>query len=355
LGTLPGFPSQTYTERRSDVKTILSIDGGGIRGIIPARVLAEVESRAGWPTSKLFDYVAGTSTGGILAVGLVRSDAGSGLGPYTAEAMAQLYAKEGASIFSRSPWHRLRSLGSLAGPKYDSRGGARVFRDYFGSAELKDACTRLLVTAYEIESRTPYFFKSWEAEKNRLDKNFYLRDVAAATSAAPTYFSPYRTWPVCDDAGRLGRPRVFVDGGVFANNPAMCAVAEVKKLHPDEELLVVSIGTGNADKPIYYRDSRKWGVAGWAVPLLDTLIDGVSDTVDYQAALMVASGPRPGKYYRFQTDLPREMQEMDDVRPRTISALLAWADRLIERQSSELDEICKLLDPSARVDGGGRA
>jgi len=91
------------------------------------------------------------------------------------------------------------------------------------------------------------------------------------------------------------------------------------------------------------------------VPLLDTLIDGVSDTVDYQAALMVASGPRPGKYYRFQTDLPREMQEMDDVRPRTISALLAWADRLIERQSSELDEICKLLDPSARVDGGGRA
>jgi hypothetical protein len=262
--------------------------------------------------------------------------------------MAQLYAKEGASIFSRSLWHRIKSLGSLAGPKYDSQGGAVVFQRYFELSELKDACARLLVTAYEIESRTPYFFKSWEAKS--ASKNFYMRDVAAATSAAPTYFAPHRARPACDDVGRLGRPGVFVDGGVFANNPAMCVLAEVRKLHPDEELLVVSIGTGNADKPIYYRDSRKWGVAGWAVPLLDTLIDGVSDTVDYQAALMVASGPRPGRYYRFQTDLPREMQEMDDVRPRTISALEAWADRLIERQSGELDEVCKLLESRRRRD-----
>jgi patatin-like phospholipase/acyl hydrolase len=330
------------------MKTILSIDGGGIRGIIPAKVLTEIEARAGQSTSRLFDYVAGTSTGGILAVGLTCAT-GTGRGSYSAEAMARLYAKEGARIFSRSPWHRIRSMGSLTGPKYDGRGAEAVFHEYFELSELKDARTRLLVTAYEIESRTPYFFKSWEAAESS-SKNFYLDDVARATSAAPTFFPPCRAWTASDRVDRAERPRVFVDGGVFANNPTMCILAEVRKLHPDENLLVVSLGTGDADRPISYQRARSWGVAGWAVPLLDTLIDGVGDTVDYQAALMTSSGPGPGHYYRFQTDLPHELQEMDDVRPGTISSLEAWADRLVEKRERDVDEICGLLKLGRRGD-----
>jgi uncharacterized protein len=316
------------------MKTILSIDGGGIRGIIPALVVAELEKLTGKPASLLFDYIAGTSTGGIIAVGLACPGA-NGKPKYSAADLADLYVKEGSEIFHHTFWHRVEALGNLAGPLYDGGGAEKVFHNYFGGWDLKSALTRVLVTAYEIESRMPAIFKSWEAQQQE-GKNYLFSEVARATSAAPTFFPPAKV-----------RGKAFIDGGVFANNPTMCVLAEVKKLHPDDEVLVVSLGTGNADRPISYESAKSWGLAGWAEPLLDILIDGVSDTVDYQASLMVGSGSKPGSYFRFQTDIPREIQKMDDVHPQTIELLKAWAARLVTARSSDLATVAGLLTSRA--------
>jgi predicted acylesterase/phospholipase RssA len=182
---------------------VLSIDGGGIRGIIPALVLAEVESRTGRRAAELFDLVAGTSTGGILACALTRAD------PQSAAELVELYRTEGPKIFRRSLGQRVRSAGGLLEEKHDDAALDDALSRYLGSRRLSDATTRVLVTAYDLQGRQPYFFKSW-----REDRDGPLRVVARATAAAPTYFEPV------EYGGRS-----LIDGGVFATNPAMCAYA----------------------------------------------------------------------------------------------------------------------------------
>jgi hypothetical protein len=138
---------------------VLSIDGGGIRGIIPALILAELEQRAERPIAKIFDLVAGTSTGGILAVGLTM--AGARRKPkYSARDLVALYEEEGDDIFHRSKWHQIRAVGSLAEEKYPSGGIERVLGERFAEAWLSESLTNVLVTAYDIELRRPHFFKS---------------------------------------------------------------------------------------------------------------------------------------------------------------------------------------------------
>jgi patatin-like phospholipase/acyl hydrolase len=173
------------------VQKVLSIDGGGIRGIIPAMVLTEIERRTGKATSELFDLVAGTSTGGILALGLTKPEQ-DGAPEYGAERLIELYETEGEKIFDRPVWHRLQHSGwGLAEEKYPSKGIEEVAKRYFKDVYLAEALTEVLVTAYEIERRGPWFFKRRHArDKNREGDNFLMRDVARATSAAPTFFEP---------------------------------------------------------------------------------------------------------------------------------------------------------------------
>jgi patatin-like phospholipase/acyl hydrolase len=142
---------------------VLSIDGGGIRGIIPAMILSEIERRAQRPISELFHLTAGTSTGGILALGLTKPD-GQGKPEYTAEKLIMFYEAEGKRIFSSPLKHRIRTAWSLSEEKYSSEGIEGVSYEYFGEARLKDALADVLIASYEIERRSPFFFKSRDAK-----------------------------------------------------------------------------------------------------------------------------------------------------------------------------------------------
>ena len=141
------------------MQKVLSIDGGGIRGIIPAMVLAEIEGRTGKSTAEVFDLVAGTSTGGILALGLTKP--GQNGGPeYSAKKLIDLYETEGGKIFSIPVWHRIHSAGGLAEEKYPAKGIEEIALEYFGDVRLAKALTEVLVTAYEVERRGPWFLWS---------------------------------------------------------------------------------------------------------------------------------------------------------------------------------------------------
>ena len=312
-------------------RTILSIDGGGIRGIIPARILERIEAVTKKPTSALFDLVAGTSTGGILALGLTKPNAAHTGPALTATDLVKLYEEEGGAIFNRTLWHAVEALGQLNGPKYDGEGERAALTRYLGGARLRDVRTKVLVTAYEIQDRLPFFFTSWRAVTDP-SYDFDMVDVARATSAAPTFFPPVQVVS-------SGVARAVVDGGVFANNPTMCALADAWKLWPGDDLLVVSLGTGNTDRAIPYERAKGWGLAQWAHPLAEILIDGVTDTVDYEASEALGDGR--SQYHRFQTDLPTTMQEFDD--PAMVGALRDAADRLIVDKAVELEELCGKL------------
>src|ERR1041385_5183460 len=186
---------------------VLCIDGGGIRGIIPAVILAEIERQTGRPIHQLFDLIAGTSTGGILALALVKP--GKGRRPqYTAEDVIRLYETQGRRIFSRSLLHRVVSLDGLADKKYQTGPVEKVFQQFFGDDWLSEALTPVMITSYDIQSRDAFFFRSYRAEDNREKYDYLMRDVARATSAAPTYFEP-------ELIKKRKDAYALIDGGVF--------------------------------------------------------------------------------------------------------------------------------------------
>lgn len=319
----------------AEMRKILSIDGGGIRGMIPAMVLERLEEMTGRPVSRMFDLIGGTSTGGILALGLVTPD-GEGAPRYRAGELAELYRREGENIFSRSFWYWLRSLANLADAKYPEDGIERVLERYFGSARLSEALTPVVVTSYEIERRSPWFFKSRKARDPRLreEYDFPMKKVARATSAAPTYFDPLRI-----DFEGGSDYYALVDGGVYANNPAMCAYAEARVMFPDDEILMVSIGTGKLTRRIPLAKARRWGLVGWAVPVLDVVFDGVGDTIDFQLRQLLSDD----RYFRLQAPLAEGNDEMDDSSPENLRALQLEAEELIRENGETLEKLADLL------------
>ena len=324
---------------------VLSIDGGGIRGIIPALVLTDIERRTGRPISSLFDLIAGTSTGGIIALGVTKPNE-QGEPAYRADEIVDLYAKRGKRIFSSPLMHQLSTAWGLLDEKYAAKEVEKVFDDYFGEARLKDALTNVLVTSFEIELRSPWFFRSNRA-RTEPDRDFPMKKVARATSAAPTYFEPLKLEGVGQD-----KDWALVDGGVYANNPTMCALVDARTVFGAEDVLVVSLGTGEPTAGIPWKDAKDWGLVGWARPLLDIVFEGVSDTVAFQAEQLCPAVDGKRRYYRFQVQIPElktAIDDIDDARDATIEALRQLAEDLIRKCDDELDKLCAALtaQPSA--------
>jgi patatin-like phospholipase/acyl hydrolase len=337
---------------------ILSIDGGGIRGIIPGVILAEIEKRTEQPISSLFDLIAGTSTGGILALGLALSGEG-GFSKFSAEELIALYENNGTIIFNKprtKVMNLLRKAASVFSESYAKEGIEKVLENYFGEAELKDLIADVLITSYEIEKRKPFYFLSRLSKDpaHQASENFKVKYVARSTSAAPTYFEP--SWVAWKDNSHLA----LVDGGVFANNPSMLAYTEAQELmkfvgskafypvltanNEDQPLFMLSLGTGNTIKSYEYIKAKSWGKAGWLIPLLDILMQGVSESVHYEMQYVLPSD-KDGKstYFRLNTTIQAQHSNMDDASVKNIQALKKYGKEMIEHYNSEIDTICNII------------
>ena len=312
---------------------ILAIDGGGIRGLIPAAVLAEIERRTGRRTAELFDLIAGTSTGGILACGLARP-ADDGAPAFTAADLIGLYESEGPEIFHRSLVRRIASVGGLVDERYDDRGLNAALRRYLDGTRLSEAVTDLFITAYEIERREAFFFRSSRARTDPA-YDFTFVDVARATAAAPTYFEPVRVRDVGDTDGYA-----LIDGGVYALNPAMVAYAELAAAgRADEVELVLSLGTGSHTRRLALEDARGWGALEWARPLIDVVFDGSQQTVDFELGQLLG----PERYVRLQIRLEEASDALDDAGDRNLEALRREGGRLVEERGADLDRVAQAL------------
>ncbi len=317
------------------MKKILSIDGGGIRGVIPAKILCKLEDVTGKPISALFDLVAGTSTGGLIALALGMPSSEKTAPKYSAEDVLKLYVNRGEEIFARNKIQRIINPYGLFEELYDKQGIENVLEDYFFNANLGDSVTNTMVTSYDIHARMPVIFKSWLAESGR-ESNFPIKLIGRATSAAPTYFEPIRIKPDSTD-GALA----LVDGGLFANNPTMCALAEHFKLFGrDEEILIVSLGTGDLVRRFEYNQAKNWGKLDWINPIISIMFQGASVTVDYQVRQMMQAFGLQHNYYRFQTPLDLGNDDMDDSSQENIDALLDEANQILSDHEDKINELC---------------
>ncbi|MEH2155318.1 patatin-like phospholipase family protein [Nostoc sp.] len=354
---------KTMNTKANPKYKILAIDGGGIRGIIPTMILAEIEKRTQKPIFSLFDLISGTSSGGILALGLTKprldlevTDS-SPVAQYSAEDLLQIYLEYGAEIFYEPFWEQV--LGQLEDifvqPKYSSEGREEIIRQYFGDTPLENNLKEVFVTSYDIEQRIPIFFtnklekQQTESKKFRkLCAGFTLTDAALATSATPTYFSPYRVGSSHNSNGFY----TLVDGGVVANNPANLAILEAqissqenKQVLNTDDILLVSLGTGSLTSVYPYDEVKKWGLLQWAKPLLNIVLDGGSEVVAGELERLFESNNKGNKtsYYRFQTFLKSELEEIDNAKPDNLRQLQTLGNTLIQEKSKQIDELCSIL------------
>lgn len=340
---------------------MLSLDGGGIRGIITAQILTLLEDKINEQYEKrynekperplriaqFFNFIAGTSTGGILTCALLMPDKEDPHYPrFSAQEALDLYLLHGQAIFSKS-FRSKMPLGTIFfTPKYPGENIETVLLDKFEDTRISELIRPCLITSYDIEKRRAVFFTQHDASTKGAMYDFLVRDVARSTSAAPTYFPPARA------QSKSTLIYHTIDGGLFANNPTMCAVIEALKIFGNpatgslldpSRMFIFSLGTGNVDKQYAYKKAKSWGLVNWVAPIIDIMMSAVSETVDYQLRKLYDSIGKSDQYIRIMPELFTADSEMDNVSAGNLEALRQAGLANAMNHEEKLDRIASLL------------
>jgi predicted acylesterase/phospholipase RssA len=308
--------------------TALAIDGGGVRGLIPARVLAEIERLTGRPIWTSFDLISGTSTGGVLALALTAPD-DKGQPRSTPSEMIDLYRNSGSTIFRRDLLRSIPGVQLLV-DKYGTGGLEKELRAKLDETPLSKALTEVVITSWNLTGNSPAYFSRAEAGSDFDDVPMWR--VARATSAAPSYFHPCEI--IDSDEGQID----YVDGGVFANDPANVAYLALRRVSSGK-LVVVSIGCGNPN-PEDPRRRHFWGAVPWAGPMVHLFMTAPSELVEVELSNLRGANL---DYYRLMPDLDGASPKLDDCSADNIAKLDEAADELIASSAADLGAICQKL------------
>lgn len=282
-------------------RRILSIDGGGLLGTFPAAFLAALEERLENPIGQYFDLIAGTSTGGIIALGLAMG--------LRASEILQLYEDRGAEIFGQHHdplknyvFRQFRKIRWLRRSKYDSDKLRESLSGVFGEQRIGNASTRLVIPAWSQTAGSVYIYKTAHHPRLKTDYKGLVVDAALATAAAPTYFKAHITE---HDVG-------LVDGGVWANNPIAIAVVEAVTLldWPRDSLYVLSLGCLNES----YSIPGSAGLLTMGKKAISLLMDGQSHSAMGIAKLLTGDEHERQAIYRIDHTVPFGEYGMDDAK-----------------------------------------
>lgn len=345
---------------------ILSIDGGGIRGIIPAAIVEYLETRiktvTGNSSAKIgeyFDLIAGTSTGGILTcVYLCPDETDNTKAKFAASDALQLYMKHGNKIFHKNFWQQFKNF-QLWNEGFPADNLENLLNEYLGETLLSQMIKPCVITAYNFYERRAAFFNSVDSRKIGGEvKEFKVKHIARSTSAAPTYFEPAMITSLSE------APQFLIDGGVFVNNPALCAYSEARGLKftdqrvlasshqkpkPDfpsaKDMLLVSIGTGSSKKRYEFEQLRNAGLIKWLPVIIDIMMSGNSETVHYHLTKMwdTLEGDAKKDYYRLEPELKTASPEMDNVSKKNLKLLHDAGQSYVFENVGKLNEIVDKL------------
>jgi len=326
---------------------ILSIDGGGLRGIIPLQVIKKIEKITNQPIHKTFDLIAGTSTGGLLTCALLLRDNSSceaNKRKYTLDQIEEIYLKKGKTIFPR--YKHLRWLfvhiKKWIYPKYAGKNLEKVLREYFADYKINNCLKPIFITSFDISKNTHVFFTYREALLE-YKKNPYLVDICRATSAAPTYFQTYTFFYPTEKI-------VCIDGGLIMNNPSMGAFFEVLgntsfKLYQMggdkieiKDIAILSLGTGYTEKLCNSVYNRNWGRLQWIKKIIDIALGAPSIIIDEQLESTFREMGLRSNYLRLNVKIDEKYAEMDDSREEALNHYLEKASEI----TNDLNKIEKL-------------
>ncbi|KAJ3704981.1 hypothetical protein LUZ61_008686 [Rhynchospora tenuis] len=359
--TVPNYPTTPKSPPSlGSMVTVLSIDGGGVRGLIPAAILAFLESKLqeldgeDARIADYFDVISGTSTGGLVATMLAAPNKEK-RPLFSAKDIISFYIENIPKIFP-SFWNGVGGLlRSMGGPRYTGTYLHSKVRELLGETRLHDTVTEVVIPTFDINLLQPTIFSTNEAKVDA-SKDALLSDVCISTSAAPTYLPAHH---FTTNYG-LGKSRSFnlVDGGVAANNPTLLAVNHVTKeiviqrgdyfpIKPVDygKFLILSLGTGSAKQEEKYKASAaaKWGLLSWLThkgssPLIDCFSQASADLVDIHASVLFQALHCEDNYLRIQDDnLEGTAASMDNSSDKNLHNLVEIGNGLLEKQVSRVN------------------
>ncbi|XP_059635325.1 patatin-like protein 2 [Cornus florida] len=352
--------------------TVLSIDGGGMRGIIPGTILSFLESElqkldgedariAGY-----FDVIAGTSTGGLVTAMLTAPNE-KNRPLFTAKDIKDFYLENCPKIFPQvcSPFpHVTKIIKALSGPKYDGKYHHSIVKEKLGNTKLHQTLTNVAIPTFDIKRLQPTIFSTYDVN-NHPSLDASLSDICIATSAAPTYL-PAHHFETKDPVGKV-REFNLIDGGVAANNPTLIAIGEVTKQimqeNPDflaiskmdyGRLLVISLGTGSAKAEEKYDadEAAKWGTLGWltsagSTPLVDVFSQASADLVDFHLSVVFQAFHSENNYLRIQDDsLNGIVSSVDIATKNNLEDLVKVGEGLLKKPVSRVNLETGIVEPT---------
>jgi len=323
-----------------DKVRVLSLDGGGIKSLITLKMLAYLEKETGKKTGEIFDYIAGTSSGGMLTLYLTMPEEHDCHKPkYSANEVITLFQEDSKLIFKAKPTAKCltKPAVQLFSTPYDLKTMMGMTENRFTANRMRDAVTDAFVLTFDTETNMPVPFTSYDGNYN----DAKMSTVAAATSVAPFYFSPINYYDK-----KLNRNRTLIDGGLVAKNPSVFAYEEAKKRHPGKDVMMLSLGAGYQEKLGYNYDKLKnWGFFKYSLPTYTFMLDGVTNTNDLYMDNL-AKIDKNLKYCRFQPKLDKKDgfdNRPDNIEQENFDILLGIGDRYVEAMKPELDKIVKEL------------
>ncbi|KAM1134031.1 hypothetical protein ACFX19_043915 [Malus domestica] len=370
--------SSLHSPTNGSLTTVLSIDGGGIRGIIPGTILSFLESELQSDIITLshvdymqkldgkdarladyFDVITGTSTGGLVTAMLTTPDENN-RPLYAAKDITAFYLENCPKIFPQDSSivaNLAMNLKVLGKPKYDGKYLHSLLKEKLGDKHLRHTLTNVVIPTFDIKRLQPVIFSSYQLKKNN-NLDALLSDICIGTSAAP-YYLPAHQFKSTNSTGET-REFNLIDGGVAANNPALVAMSEVtKQIHkrnPDfvpfgancklyERFLVISLGTGTTSEEKYdAKEASEWGALGWligpdfAAPLLDIFTQASSDMVDFHLATVFQALESPDNYLRIQDDtLSGTLASVDIATSENLNDLIKVGEKLLKKPVSRVD------------------
>ncbi|KAJ6292052.1 hypothetical protein OIU76_024036 [Salix suchowensis] len=395
-----GNGSSSEPENQGDVViTILSIDGGGVRGIIPSEVLSVLESKlqkldAANKDARIadyFDFIAGTSTGGLMTAMLTAPNEKK-RPLFAAKDIAKFYQEKSPNIFLRTPetkneppstdqeGSKISDPGEateesstthakvintpstvlrgfidviadieplnkhLLQPKYDGKNLQDTIRGLLGEKlALSETLTSVIIPAFDIKEFRPTIFSTFKAKRDR-SMDAPLADVCRATSAAPYYFPPYHF--------KTSKPFNLVDGGVAANNPSFLAVCEAMKEKKTDfqKIVILSLGTGAPDASGRLEvGNGKWGIVDWlwqdddSTPLLDILTTAPDEMTEIYMSNVFQYSGLEHNYTRIQVELKPSEAKMDNTSKENLESLKKIGRDLAEQNDAKLEDIASRL------------
>lgn len=298
-----------------------------MRGIVAASIVlaleTELQRRLCDNNVKLaqhLDVVAGTSTGCILGalyliptnplpdVGTLLKDPSKQFKYSAADALG-LYVTQAPKIFGLSFMSRVWTLGGWDAPQYSPKPLEDMLLEHTGDLLLSQLPRTYLAVSYDIDRGEPHVFSTDDT------CGFYLRDAIRASSAAPTYFPPASVIPLGKSPSEA---RHFIDGGLVANNPSVCALSKVRAMHGEADIVMISISCGRLRDVCPYDKAKTWGKLGWINPVIAVAMDSNSRLADLEASEQLRAN---GRYFRFDTPLLTASMDLDDCSPKNIAAL----------------------------------